>query len=121
MDNLKPFIDAVNAAADEVQRIASEIYTFYEEGSVESKVKALDLRPALDQAEAEHEKQLALYESMQKAHRPNEIAKNFIPISTAQPDQTEGSQPTVIKRSAYNEMSLVQRAQFIKSNGTVED
>jgi hypothetical protein len=121
MDNLKPFIDAVNAAADEVQRIASEIYALYEEGSVESKVKALDLRPALDQAEAEHEKQLALYESMQKAHRPNEIAKNFIPISTAQPDQTEGSQPTVIKRSAYNEMSLVQRAQFIKSNGTVED
>ena len=121
MRDLKPYFDAVNAAADEVQRIASEIYALYEEGSVESKVKALDLRPGLDQAEAEHEKQLALYESMQKAHRPNEIAKNFIPISTAQPDQTEGSQPTVIKRSAYNEMSLVQRAQFVKSRGTVED
>ena len=45
MDNLKPFIDAVNAAADEVQRIASEIYALYEEGSVESKVKALDTAP----------------------------------------------------------------------------
>ena len=121
MENLKPVVDAVNAAADEVQRIASEIYVLYEEGSVESKIKALDMCLVLDEAEAEHEKQLALYELLQKAHRPNEIAKNFIPISTAQPDQTEGNQPTVIKRSAYNEMSLVQRAQFIKSNGTVED
>ena len=121
MRDLKPYFDAVNATADKVQAIACEIDVLFCEGSDESKVKALELRPALDQAQAEHANAVALFESMQKADRPNDIARNFIPVSTIQPDQTEGNQPSVIKRTDYNEMSLVQRAQFVKSRGTVED
>ena len=121
MRDLKPYFDAVNAAADKVQQIASEIDVLFCEGSDDCKVKALELRPALDEAQAEHAKAVALFESMQKADRPNDIARNFIPVSTTQPDQTEGTQPTVIKRQDYNQMELVQRALFIKSGGTVED
>jgi ElaB/YqjD/DUF883 family membrane-anchored ribosome-binding protein len=121
MIDLKPYLDAVNAAADEVQRIASEIDALFTEGTDESKIQALELRPSLEEAQSEHLKQLALYETMQKANRPNDIAKNFVPVSTTQPEQTDGTQPTVIKRPEYNAMDLVQRARFIKSGGTVED
>lgn len=121
MIDLKPYLDAVNAAADEVQRKASEIDALFTHGTDESKIQALELRPSLEEAQSEHSKQLALYESMQKANRPNDIAKNFVPVSTTQPEQADGSQPTVIKRSDYNAMGLVQRARFIKSGGTVED
>ena len=121
MIDLKPYLDAVNSAADQVQSIASEIDVLFTEGTDESKLKALELQPSLEGAQAEHERQLALYESMQKANRPNDIAKNFVPVSTAQPDETDGTQPTVIKRPEYNAMDLVKRARFIKSGGTVED
>ena len=120
MIDLKPYMDAVNSAADKVQSIASEIDVLFTEGTDESKIKALELQPSLEGAQAEHERQLALYESMQKATRPNDIARNFVPVSTAQAE-TDGSQPTLIKRPEYNRMDLVQRALFIKSGGTVED
>ena len=58
---------------------------------------------------------------MQKANRPNDIAKNFIPVSTAPAEQVEGDQPSVIKRPIYDKLSLVNRALFIKSGGRIED
>lgn len=120
MLDLKPYFDAVNTANDEVQRVANEINALFTEGSDESKVKALALRPALEEAQNKHADAVKLYESMQKANRPNNIAKNFVPVSTNQPEATE-SQPTVIKRAAYDAMSLNDRAMFIKSGGKLED
>jgi hypothetical protein len=121
MLDLKPYFDAVNAAEAEVQRIANDIDVLFTEGTEESKVKALELRPALDEAQAKHAEAITLYEAMQKANRPNDIAKNFVPVSTTTPDDAEGSQPTVIKRQDYDRLSLVDRAQFIRSGGTVQD
>jgi ElaB/YqjD/DUF883 family membrane-anchored ribosome-binding protein len=121
MLDLKPYFDAVNAAEAEVQRIASELDALFREGTDESKVKALALRPALDEAQSKHAEAVSLYESMQKANRPNDVAKNFVPVSTTQPDQAENTQPTVIKRADYDRLSLVDRAKFIRSGGTVED
>jgi hypothetical protein len=121
MLDLKPYFDAVNAAEEEVQRIANEIDALFIEGTDESKVKALELRPALDEAQAKHAEAVSLYESMQKANRPNDVAKNFIPISNTRPDEAEGSQPTVIKRQEYDQMDLVERARYIRSGGTLED
>jgi len=122
MLDLKPYFDAVNAADAEVQRIANEIDTLFREGSEESTLKAtIDLRPALDEAQKKHAEAVSLYEAMQNANRPNDIAKNFVPISDPSPEDAEGSQPTVIKRAEYDKMSLVDRAQFVRSGGTVED
>lgn len=120
MLDLKPYFDAVNAAGDEVQRIANDLDTLFKEGTDESKVKALALRPALDEAQTKHAEAIALYETMQKANRPNDVAKNFIPVS-ATPAEAEGNQPTVITRQAYERMSHVDRAKFIRSGGTLED
>lgn len=121
MRDLKPYYDAVNAAEAEVQRVAHEIDTLFCEGTEESKAKALALRPALDEAQAKHAEAVQLYESMQLANRPNDIAKNFVPATSTQPEPADGSQPTVISREEYNRMSLVDRANFIRSGGTLED
>lgn len=121
MLDLKPYFDAVNAAQAEVQHIASEIDVLFREGTDESTAKALELRPALDEAQAKHAEAVSLYEAMQKANRPNDVAKNFVPISDTVPEQAEGNQPTVIKRAEYDRMSLMDRAKYIRSGGNLED
>lgn len=121
MPDLKPYFDAVVLADAEVQKIANAIDEKFREGTDESKKEALALRPALDDAQNNHAEAMALYESMQKASRPNDIAKNFIPVSETEADADVNKQPTVIKREAYERMSLVDRERFIRSGGTLED
>lgn len=121
MIDLKPYFDAVNANEAEVQRIASELDALFRLETDEDKAKALAMQPQLEDAQKKHAEAVALYESMQKANRPNDVAKNFIPVSTTLPDDAGGRQPTVIKRQEYDKMSLVDRAKFIRSGGTLED
>lgn len=120
MLDLKPYFDAVNAADAEVQKIANEINGLMLQGNDEGTIAALALRPALDAAQAKHADTVALYESMQKANRPNDVAKNFIPVSQ-NAEQAETSQPATITRQAYDQMSLVDRANFVRSGGTLSD
>jgi len=121
MIDLKPYFDAVNATEAEVQRIASEIDALFCLETEEDKAKAIARQPELEEAQRKHEEAVKLYENMQKTNRPNDVAKNFVPVSSTSPDPTEGTQPTVIKRAEYDQMSLVDRARFIRSGGTVED
>lgn len=121
MLDLKTYFDAVNTANEEVQRIAKELDALFQEGTDESKAKALELRPALDAAQAKHAEAVSLYEAMQKANRPNDIAKNFVPVSNTPPDQVENNQPAVIKRAEYDHLSLIDRARYVRSGGTMED
>jgi len=121
MLDLKPYFDAVVAADADVQKIANEIDELFREGTDESKLQALALRPALDDAQNKHAEAVDLYEAMQKTTRPNDIAKNFIPVSDAEADPDVDTQPTVIKREAYEHMPLLDRAKFIRSGGTIED
>lgn len=121
MNDLKTYFDAVNAAEAEVQRVAADLDVLFREGSDESKAKALEMCPALETAQARHADAVKLYELMKNANRPNDVAKNFVPVSSTTSEPAEGSQPTVIKRQAYDALSLVDRAKFIRSGGTVED
>lgn len=121
MIDLKPYYDAVNATEAEVQRIANELDTLFRLETEEGKAQALAMQPQLEEAQHKHAEAVSLYESMQEANRPNDIAKNFVPVSTTQSEPGEGSQPTMIKRQDYDKLSLVDRANFIKSGGTVED
>ena len=120
MLDLKPYYDAVNTAGAEVQRVASELDALFRVGTDESKAAALAMRTALDDAQRKQADALALYEAMQLANRPNDIAKNFVPVSNTSPDP-EGNQPSVIKRSEYDRLSLVDRSRFVRSGGRVED
>jgi hypothetical protein len=121
MLDLKPYFDAVNKAEEEVQTLAHQIDELYHQETDESKVEALALRPALDDAQSKHAEAVSLYEAMQKANRPNDVARNFVPVSDTPIDQAEGNQPTVIKREEYDRLQLVDREKFIRSGGTVED
>ena len=121
MLDLKPYYDAVNAAKDEEQNVANQINDLFLEGSDESKIQAMALRSTLEDAQAKLADATAMYESMQLANRPNDAAKNFIPISSTSPDDEEAAQPSVIKRQAYNALSPYDRGMFIKSGGRVED
>ena len=116
----KPYQDRVIAKEAEVQRIAAEIDQLFTCGTDEGQVKALELQPALEKAQKEAAEALAFYDSINKTNRPNDIARNFVPVST-DTETPEGSQPSVIKRPEYNRMDLVQRALYIKSGGRVED
>jgi ElaB/YqjD/DUF883 family membrane-anchored ribosome-binding protein len=121
MLDLKPYFDAVNTAEAEVQRVAHEIDELFNQGTDEARAQALALRPALDEAQNKHAEAVTLYESMQKANRPNDAAKNFVPVSTTSTEEAENNQPSTIKRQEYNRLSLVERAQFVRSGGTIED
>jgi hypothetical protein len=121
MLDLKPYYDAVNAADAEVQRIAAELDALFRLGTDEATAQALALRPALGDAQAKHAEAMSLYEAMQKANRPNDIAKNFVPVSPAAAEAANGEQPSTIKRAEYDRMSLVERAKFVRSGGKIED
>lgn len=121
MLDLKPYYDAVVEAEAEVQRIAAEIDALFREETEEGKAEALELRPALEDAQNKLADATKFYESMQNATRPNDVIKNFIPVSDTEADPDEGSQPTVVKRQEYDMLSLVDRANFIRSGGKIED
>jgi hypothetical protein len=119
--DLTPYFDAVNTTEAEVQRIAGELDALFRLGTDEDKAKALERMPELKTAELKHEEAIEAYGLMQMTNRPNDIAKNFVPVSNTQPEPAEGSQPTVITRQEYNQMTQIDRARFIKSGGRLKD
>jgi len=121
MLDLKPYYDAVVDAEADVQRIAAEIDVHFQAETDEGKAKALKLRPALEEAQTKLDEVTTFYASMQNATRPNDVIKNFIPVSETEADPEEGSQPTVIKRGEYEQLSPTDRYKFIRSGGTIED
>lgn len=121
MIDLKPYYDAVNAAEAEVQRIANDLDALFRQDSEEARAQALAMQPELEKAQAKHAEAVKLYESMQMTNRPNDVARNFVPVSTTQSEPAEGSQPTLIKRADYERMPLSDRAMYIRSGGRLED
>ncbi len=120
MIDLKPYFDAVNTTEAEVQRVANEMDTLFRQDTDEAKAQALAMQATLEEALAKHDKAVSIYESMQKANRPNEVAKNYVPVA-ASTEPVEGAQPTVIKRQDYDRLSQEERALFIRSHGIVKD
>ncbi len=120
--DLKPYYDAVNSAQAEVDRIAHELDTAMADGSDEGKLKALELTPQLDGAEKALEEASRLYELRQKADQPNDIAKNYVPVSNTAPngDVTTG-QASEIERGDFDKLSVQEQAMFIRGGGTVRD
>lgn len=122
MINLKTYLDAVNAAHDDAQQQAHIIDGLLKEGTEESKQMALGMRSALEEAQTRHADAVAMYELMQRACKPNEVAKNFVPVSLSAPSGVEaGSDAIIIKRSEYDAMLHSERYKFIRSGGKIED
>jgi hypothetical protein len=122
MSNLKPMYDAALAADAEVKRILNEMDTLFNDGTEEGKEKALELRPALDEAKYKAEQANSLYVSMRDASltTDNSAALFTPPADPATHDQKDEN-PKVMNRAAFKQMHPVEQAKFITGGGTVED
>ena len=120
--DLKPYFDSARAADDEVQRVMAEMNTAFTDGTDAGKTKALELRPSLDAAKKKALEDNELYISMRNAVSVSDgVAKKFVPVNEAAAEIVKGAKPKTIKRQEYDAMSLVDRSNFIRDGGTVED
>jgi hypothetical protein len=121
MPNLKPYYDAALAADAKVKQILSEMDSAFNEGTDEGKQKALDLRPALDEAKTKAEGASQLYNSMRDASLVND---NMAALFTAPPDpasEAKDDSPKVINRAGLKALSPVAQIAFFRAGGRVVD
>jgi hypothetical protein len=124
MPNLKPVYDAALTADAEVKRILNEMGAAFEEGTDTGTTKALELRPALDEAKAKSEEANRLYVSMRDASLlTDNAAALFVPPAdpAQQSDQGDEKPKKVINRSEFQALSPAARLEFIQLGGKIED
>jgi len=122
MPNLKPYYDAALKADEDVKRILAEMDAAFTEGTEEGKKKALELRPALDEAKTKAEEANKLYASMRDASLINDSMASLFttPPDPAANDQKDDS-PKVMKLSDFQALKPKDRLAFSKSGGMVQD
>ena len=121
MLNLKPYLEAAQAADTEKTRIANEIDALFNDGTAEGKKKALELRPALDEAKSQAEQANQMYVTMRDASLVNDnAAALFTPADPAATDQKE-TDSKVMKVSEYRALSPRERLAFAQAGGKLED
>ncbi len=122
MPNLKPYYDAALSADTEVRRVLNEMDTCFTDGTEDGRKKALDLRPALDDAKIKAEQANTLYVSMRDASLINDNMATLFssPSDPAAPDQ-QGDDPKVMKLSEFQALDPKVRFAYIKAGGVVED
>ncbi len=122
MPNLKPYYDSALAADAEVKRILNEMDVAFNEGTEEGKKKALELRPALDEAKTKAEGANQLYASMRDASLVNDSMASLFttPPDPANNDQEDKS-PKVINRAGLKALSPVAQIAFFRAGGKVVD
>lgn len=76
--DIKVFYDAANKADEEVKRIRGEIKAAFD---ANDKKKAMDLRPALDEAKKNADEANSLYISMRDAGESGDSGRKFTPVS----------------------------------------
>ena len=120
--NLKPYYDAALKADEDVKRILAEMDAAFNDGTPEGKQKALDLRPALDEAQTKAKQSNELYASMRDASLVND---NMAALFTAPPDvaptEEESKKIKVMKRNEFNALSAAGRMTFMKAGGKIEE
>lgn len=121
MLNLKPYLEAAQSADSEKTRVASEIDALFNDGTAEGKKKALELRPALDEAKSKAEQANQLYATMRDASLVNDnAAALFTPADPAATDSKDAD-PKVMKVSEYRALSPSAKLAFAKQGGKLED
>jgi len=128
MPNLKPYYDAALAADAEVKRILAEMDAAFNDGTPKGKQKALDLRPALDEAQKQAKQSNELYARMRDASLVNDnMAALFTsPPDVANPsgslDTADGKQAVApMKLADYRKLPPRERLAFAKKHGQIEE
>jgi hypothetical protein len=123
MQNLKPVYDAAVAAEAKVSSVMAEMLAAFDEGSEEGKARALEMRPALDQAKEEARAANELYVSMRDAAAASDdAARKFVPVDAALAAGAKpGSQAKEITRAEYEGMAYAERHAYLKAGGAIVD
>jgi hypothetical protein len=121
MPNLKPYFDAALVADAEVKRIMNEMDTLFNDGTEDGKKKALELRPALDEAKAKAKEANDLYASMRDASAESDNASSLFTAPADPAIQTDASASKTKTLADFNAMSPRDRLAFAKAGGKVTD
>jgi len=124
--NLKPYLDAAQAADAEKKRILAEMDAAFNEGTPEGKEKALSLRPALDEATAKADQANQLYASMRDASLVTDNMASFftVPPDPAVPSlnqSDESGKPKTMALPEFKALTPRERLAFAKSGGKLTD
>lgn len=123
MTNLKPYYDAALAADAEKYRILAEMDANFNAGTEDGKKKALELRPALEEAKLKAEQSNSLYVSVRDASLVNDnIGALFsAPADPAAQTDQHGAGSKVMNRAAFQQLDANARMSFMKSGGKLVD
>jgi len=118
MTNLKSLFDAARTAEEKVQTIMADMLAAFETGTEEGKLKALELRPALDETKAEAEAANQLYISARDADAvdADAAARKFIPVPGA-----KGRLAKSMTRAEFEALSAADRMSFMLADGKIID
>ena len=122
MANLKPLLDAAQAADAAMVAIRDQILSLANEGTEESIKKANDLRPQLEQAKIKADEANHLYVTVRDASL---VTDNAAPLFVAPADPAtqagQGAAPKAMKRDAFQALSPADRMAFARAGGRVDD
>lgn len=122
MINLKPYYDAALAADARVKECLAQVDAAFNEGTEEGTQKALELRPALDEARAQAVQANALYTSMRDgAQVTDEAAQLFVSPTDPASESPQGNTPKVMNRAAFEALSPSVQMAFMLDGGKLED
>lgn len=122
MPNLKPYYDAALKADEEVKRILNEMDVAFNQGTEEGQKKALELRPALDEAKIKAEQANQLYASARDASLVNDsMASLFTTPPDPANDEPKDQSPKVINRAGLKALSPAAQIAFFRAGGKVVD
>jgi hypothetical protein len=114
--DLKPYYDAAVAAEAEVKRVALEIDGHFTAGETD---KALELRPALDEAKNKAKDANDLYLSMRNAHEGKGVEAQFVPANPDAAPQGSADEKKSMTRLEFLALNASERMSFILAGGTV--
>jgi seryl-tRNA synthetase len=118
MLNLKPLYDAALAANQKMQGVLADMKTALDEGTEAGKQKALELRPALDQAKKEANEADQLYSSVRDALSASDnMAKKFVPVGKE--ENQNADQVKEMTRAAFMDLDAEGRMKFMKAGGKI--
>ena len=111
---LTEMYEAAKAADEKVQVIMKDMVSAFGDGTEEGKLKALEMRPALDEAKLEAEKANLLYISARDAdfEDPDAAARKFVPVSGG--DKTPAKSMT---REEFDKLNAAERMSFMLADG----
>lgn len=121
MANLKPLLDAAQAADKSLYQIRDQILQLVEKGDDESVKQAKDLRPGLDEAKIKAEEANRLYTSVRDASLVNDNAAALFTAPADPANNDQGVKAKIMNRASFDALNQDARAEFVRGGGKVKN